>query len=109
MGTETTHKVRIICNPSKNVVVPGYLIVNRTDSVEFKTVNNKDATIFIPTKKQLFEENKRVLDLDEAHKYTATLTVQQNAPAGVYTYAVYCKESDDFAEGNSPPRMIIEE
>ena len=107
MREQTTHKVRVISRSCRNIVVPGHLILNRGDSVEFKTVNNKDATILIPHG-NLFGEDNRVFDLDEKNQWTQTLTVS-NIEAGVYPYAVYCKESNDFAEGNSPPTMIIDE
>ncbi len=36
-----------------------------------------------------------------------TLTVSMNAKAGEYTYSVFCTMDNQFATGDSPPKIII--
>lgn len=37
-----------------------------------------------------------------------TLTVDSRAKRGTHPYAVFCLSDKEFAEGNSPPKIIIE-
>lgn len=36
------------------------------------------------------------------------LKVKDNAPAGTYEYAVFCTANGEFAEGESPPKIVVE-
>ncbi len=36
------------------------------------------------------------------------LKIKDDAPAGIYEYAVFCTADGKFAEGESPPKIVIE-
>jgi len=88
---------------------PGRLHVKAGDSVEFGA-ENTNTTIWIPNAEELFgiREKPLIFDIKSGGK-SETFTVMQDLPEGKeYPYAVYCENSNDFAEGNTSPRMIIE-
>lgn len=109
-----THLVQIIYDPDGNhesipqVVRPGHLYVNSGDNVIF-TSDQVDSLFFIPNAQELFgvEKDSLVLFIP-AGSESVEFTVQPELPCGKeYPYAVYCKDCNDFAEGGSPPRMIL--
>jgi len=118
-----TVTVNVLCYNGKNIVWPPVAVVDGGDTVRFHAVNT-DATIFIQSAlsfegmesdKELFELPKRhTLDLKvkpnvKADKSSADLSTEgQDAVGGVYPYSVYCKDANDFAEGNSNPMILIE-
>ncbi len=61
-----------------------------------------DLVLLFPDK-DLF--GTREIDVPEGR--SVTLEVSQRARKGEHPYAVYCKDSNDFAEGNSYPVMIV--
>lgn len=46
-----------------------------------------------------------VIEVENGKKLT--LKVKSDAPSGRYVYSVYVKVGDTFAEGSTPPVMII--
>ena len=88
---------------------PGHLHVKAGDSVEFGA-ENTNTTIWIPNAKELFGDKREhlIFDIKSGGK-SKTFKVEKDLERGKeYPYAVYCENSDDFAEGNTSPRMIIE-
>ena len=87
---------------------PGHLGVESGEEVIFEA-KNTNTTIWIPNAEELFgREEHLVFDIESGGK-SETFTVKQGLPKGKeYPYAVYCENSNDFAEGNTSPRMIIE-
>lgn len=89
-------------NPKRSFVVPGSIKVKRGEDVSWKA-GETDLVIFFP--------NERLLGTDKISVKsgeTKTETVNENIKPGIYPYAVYTAENNDFAEGNSMPRMIIQ-
>ena len=88
---------------------PGRLGVKSGEEVIFEA-KHTNTTIWIPNAKELFGDKREhlVFDIKSGGK-SETFTVKQGLPKGKeYPYAVYCENSNDFAEGNTSPRMIIE-
>ena len=106
--------VEIIFNPrdeeNPNVARPGRLFVMPGDDVKF-TTKNTGVTIWIPNAKELFGIGAEYFLFDiERDGESKILTVSEGLAKGrEYPYAVYCRDGNDFAEGNTAPRMIIEE
>ena len=40
---------------------------------------------------------------------TLERTVKKDAKKGIYEYSLFCEKNNEMAEGDSPPRIIIEE
>ncbi len=113
-----TKTVKIFCEKSKGIVHPSPLFVTCEDSIEFKAINTA-VTIFFP-KEELFVEENPYIKLDpqqEKYRRVGKVTLKNKKALesldfeipGAYTYAVYCENMNDFAEGNSSPSMIIED
>jgi hypothetical protein len=101
------HRVRIVRKQCKSYVIPGTIIVSPGDKVELKSVNEGRVNVFFPRGEQFTPEN-RVVDLTEENKFYKVINISENARPGVYFYSVFSERSDDFAEGNTPPTMIVE-
>jgi len=88
---------------------PGRLGVKIGEEVIFEA-ENTNTTIWIPNANELFGTKGEYLIFDiKSGGESETFTVMQGLPEGKeYPYAVYCENSNDFAEGNTSPRMIIE-
>ena len=88
---------------------PGRLRVKSGEEVVFEA-ENTNTTIWIPNAEELFGIRGEHLIFDiESGGQSETFMVMQGLPIGKeYPYAVYCENSNDFAEGNTAPRMIIE-
>lgn len=123
--------VTIFTYRDRNVVWPPCVVLKPGEEVVFKSVNTA-ATVFLP-RPELFAVASGATATAAAASAAPgiTLSLSGNAggarikikgqpyavgggsapgnPApGVYPYAVYCKNANDFAEGNSSPVMIIE-
>jgi len=114
INNSRTHWVQIIYDPDGNhetipqVVRPGHLYVSSGDKVIF-TSDQVDSLFFIPNASELFgvKEEYFVLSI-LAGGAPQAFTVQRGLPCGQeFPYAVYCRDCNNFAEGGSPPRMII--
>jgi hypothetical protein len=112
----------------KSVVWPPVLVVKPGEEIQFKAVGTS-ATVFLP-KPDAFRDvdalgapaapTRSVVAVgaqgvkikvkgQAATALGASAASAAGSPApGIYPYAVYCKASNDFAEGNSSPVMIIE-
>jgi len=103
------HNVEIKCQNGKSLVIPGEIHVKRGDGVRFNAVNT-DISLFMP-RKDILESSEshsiRIRSIKSGH--SKTLKVRLDSHPDTYTYGVYCKENNDFAEGNSSPKMIVEE
>ena len=114
MKTPEMKLIEIIFDPQNvetpNLARPGRLYVMPGDNVKF-TTRNTAATIWIPNAEELFGVKAEYFLFDiERDGESEILTVREGLPKGrEYPYAVYCREGSDFAEGNTAPRMIIEE
>jgi plastocyanin len=85
----------------RSFVVPGNITVNRGEEVTWRA-GKTDLVIFFPNER-LLGTNKIVVKSGD----TKTVKVNEDIETGVYPYAIYTAEINDFAEGNSMPRMII--
>jgi hypothetical protein len=103
-----THYVRIVRKQRKCFVIPGTVIVSPGDKVVFKSINEGEINIFFP-RGDYFNPEKRVVDLTEENDFNEVISIPENASSGVYSYSIFCEKSDDFAEGNTPPTMIVEQ
>jgi hypothetical protein len=127
--------VRIFSYGGKNVVWPPYVFVQPGEVVIFKPVNT-EGTVYLP-RPEIFDvasaavastaggiklrvggssgvASIRIKSQGSAAVGSAVSTAVGIAPLvaspapGVYPYSVYCKNANDFAEGNSSPVMIVE-
>lgn len=99
------YKVRIIVSPTKAIVTPANLLVNSGDIVEFKLVNSTTATLMFP-EENLFNKSEQIVVLSS--NSPEPLEVNPDIPPGDYPYSVFCDEINNFAKGNSAPRMIVD-
>ena len=109
MGSNT-YVVQIINDGKKFVVCPGTIHMKTTDSLKL-IFPDLGGLLFIP-KSYLFMENSGPIELliDTKGITEKTFTINPEVTERVDTpYAFYCAGINDFAEGNSSPRIIIEE
>lgn len=115
--------VKILSYGGRSIVWPPVVVVDGEDTIRFHAVNT-DATIFLESafcfeemenERELFALHKRhVLDIKvkpniKADKASADLRATgRDAVGGIHPYSVYCTESNDFAEGQSAPVIMIE-
>ena len=91
---------------------PKPIEANKNDSIEW-TAEGSDMTFQFPVAMStLFtrENGQSVGDayiIEVKNGKKLQLKVKANAPAGRYVYSVYVKGAETFAEGSSPPVMII--
>ncbi|MBM4169936.1 MAG: hypothetical protein FJ215_12395 [Ignavibacteria bacterium] len=102
--SSTPKEVRIVCAAKKAVVTPPYRDVPRGGTIQFHAVNSS-VTLFFP-KPDLFSPPVQTLPI--ARNNSAALNVSIEATLGLHPYAAFCSEINEFAEGGSPPMMIIE-
>jgi hypothetical protein len=102
------HRVRIIKRQNRYTVHPANLQVQKGEQVNFR-VFQSNATVLVPNDLLVDAAGAVVSAIPlTAGVKSADYTVNSRVPDGAYPYAIYCKDSNDFAEGNSPPTMIIE-
>lgn len=102
----TTFKVRIVKRGNvKCTVVPAHCPLVPLDKIVFKAPEVADVVVFIPD--DIFTVSNRVIDVPKGTTSSEN-QIKGGTPKGVYPYAVYCTDHEDFAEGNSPPTMIVE-
>lgn len=111
-----THRVRILSTDELRIkllqkeckyplVVPGYLFLERNDSVEFFS-KESEAIVSFPDEKGPFLENAPIRLAAGQKK---TLPIAKNVePDEVYPYSVFVIEDNEYAEANSSPKIIIE-
>jgi len=86
------------------------LQVRRKDTIVW-TIEGTDAffqfpdSLFNPVDKQSILQNGFTKFLRNGHKLK--LKIKDNAPSGIYSYAVFCTADSMFAQGDSPPRIIV--
>jgi len=101
-----TFTVRIVARGNVEcTVVPAHVFLQENDMVEFRAPHNTAVVVLIPD--DIFTVSNRVIDVPKGTTSSEN-TIKAGTPKGVYPYAVYCAEHMDFAEGNSPPAMIVE-
>jgi len=106
------HRIRIIHDPDlqyekhRHAVQPGHQYLKAGDKVIFKTMRTA-ARIFFPKAEELFVEQKgHWISVDE-NGQSDPLTIKE-CPHGKYAYVAYCSNGEDFAEGGTSPRIIVE-
>ena len=85
---------------------PGHVHIEAGDEVVFCGVNTT-VTVFIP-KNPFVEGGRRDLVFSLKRRERKVFIVGEKVREGEeYPYAAYCRNGNDFAEGGSPPRMIV--
>lgn len=111
MGSERENFVRIVSGSkfekSEVTTQPGHLYLKRGDRIRFEALHSK-VVVFIPEIKHLFDGQDPIIRLDERGVSAEELVVREDARAGKYPYAVYCRSKREFAVGCSSPAMIVE-
>jgi len=93
-------EVSIIREKDSWKVSPGELTATKGDTICWKAVNT-DAVLLVP-KKNLFEQR-------DFETQDGTLELPVKGSKGEYPYAVFCMGPPaGFAEGNSPPVIIVD-
>ena len=83
------------------------LTIHPGDELEFHFIGCKNPTIMIPVGKVM---TRRITVAHEKEPGIVRLRVLSNPDMTQksFAYAVYSPDIDDFATGNSPPRMVLE-
>jgi len=100
-----THKVGIHKDKPKFKVKPGRQDAREGDTVAFYSDNAGVVHLFFP-KPILRDAAGQPIHWLEVNASTDASGEVFGAP-GTYTYLAYCEDSDDVAEGNSQPKIII--
>ena len=105
-----TEVVEFILEKNELHANPGTLYVSRYDSVRF-TSKVTEGVLFFP-KPDFFEPyqgaTERLINFDMSGQ--VELKINEKVPEGDETpYAYYCAIGNDFAEGDSSPRIIIKD
>ena len=120
MDTSITYHVQIVFAPENKsplkrlAVLPPLLYLHQGDSVVFSTKRTK-AVFYIPNGTILFKmepDSEEIIDDGliinvEAGQSSPSYIVKEKE--GEFPYAVYCSAGNDFAEGYSSPKMIVED
>ncbi len=91
---------------------PKPIEANKNDNIEW-TAEGSDMTFQFPLSMSTLFTNEDGSAVGDAYVIEVKngkklkLKVKNNAPAGRYVYSVYVKAGDTFAEGSTPPVMII--
>lgn len=85
----------------KSFVVPGHQKAGINDTITWEA-RDSGATFYFP-KPELFGKKEYTVEKGDVLE----LTVKETAPHGSFPYAVFT-DNDDFAEGGSFPRVIIQ-
>ncbi len=97
-----TCDVRIVRRGNiKCAVVPGYVFLNVGDTVVFHAVGS-NVVVLVPD--NIFTDGEQVFPISPG---TPVSKVIETGTQGIHPYAVYCADHMDFAEGKSPPTMIV--
>lgn len=91
------------------VTSPGKEHVRKSDQIVFLP-QGTNAVIFIPNADILLDtgESTLVLAASAGHQ-TKAFSIAETVESGKeFPYAVYCVDDNDFAEGGSTPRFIID-
>jgi len=115
MKEQRINVLKILHDPDKkhekytHVALPGHLYLKQNEGVIF-SAKNTDVTIWIPNAHMLFDNAKDDFIIRvTTEKESETYTVKKDCKSGSeFPFAVYCSNGNNLAEGNSPPRMIIE-
>ncbi|MGB0347350.1 MAG: hypothetical protein ACPGGA_07685 [Balneolaceae bacterium] len=91
---------------------PKAIEADKNDDIEW-TAEGSDMTFQFPLSMSTLFTNEDgspvgdayVIEVENGKKLT--LKVKSDAPSGRYVYSVYVKVGDTFAEGSTPPVMII--
>jgi len=102
--------ITLIPNPNKGEddifkVDKPLLEISPGDQLEFIFKNCKNPVIMVPVE-NIFTELRST---DKNHAGTIVMNVRPDAiiPEEKFPYMVYSPDTNVFAEGNSPPRMIL--
>ena len=106
--------IRIVLKNKDPFVRPASEVSEKIGGVQgkitFKNRTNDKAIVHLPANVFVGEPNDFSLVLDEKSLATheKTLTVDAGAKTALFTYRVYCAQTQTFAQGNSDPEFIIE-
>jgi hypothetical protein len=87
------------------VVEPGSVVAKKNDTITFKA-HESDTKIWFPKMEEIFGETNPFAVL--SNKSVEKTIIKVVTKRETFPYAVYCSLSNDFAEGNSAPRIIID-
>lgn len=91
------------------VASPGKMHVKKSEKIMFQA-QGTNAVIFIPNANKFLDTNESTLVIDASSgRQTHSFTLSDNPSSGAeFPYAIYCDGDNDFAEGGSTPRIIID-
>ena len=105
---ELIHKtwdVNIEYDGTDCVVVPIEVKAEHGDEIKFHNLTEKDMYVLF-SKDELFKTDKLKVKSNEAESLPVEMELPEVGEI-TYTYAVYCKKTDDFALAGSMPIIII--
>jgi len=83
------------------------LVINPGDELEFIFEGCRNPTIMIPVS-GVMQKRIAVPRADEPGVIRMRVLDNPDMSHNTFAYAVYSTEIDDFAVGNSPPRMVLD-
>ena len=91
------------------IVTPGTVYVEDGDKIFFRT-KDVEASVWFPRSDRLFDEKHDTFPIGENEELAPFIINHKENAGTVFTYTVKCKREMDeqFAEGASSPKMIIE-
>ena len=93
-----------------NLALPGVLHVNNGDLVTFHATNS-DVLIFIPNANKLIKNAGKNIQISIRAGGSSKgfrIDIGSNKTPLTFPYAVFCERGNDFAEGNSSPKIIVD-
>lgn len=106
IGDDGNKKIKVL--PGK-IVQPYREAAGKT--IEFRVKKHARATLFFPSADKLFVGQPKDLVQPFPENGKLQHTFNPGPPIGTYQYAVYWEDNNgkgQFAEGSSPPEVIIE-
>ncbi len=87
------------------MVVPIEVKAEHGDEIKFHNLTDKDMYVLF-SKDELFKTDKKKVKHNEVESLPVEVELPEIGEV-TYTYAVYCKKTDDFALAGSMPIIII--
>ena len=105
----TEHRVVLVVDRGQPEVVPGKLVVCEGDVIVFQSVGAGGVTLVFPAGILVDGgSGEPVTHRDFAEEERPRLVARlSGVRPGVFTYAAYCRASNDVAIGGSQPKIII--
>jgi hypothetical protein len=94
---------------SEAIVRPPFEFLDHGDKLAVRNGTRDEIVVTVPDVFKPFELNRTPSGgIIVAPGKTLKLTIRNDAELGVYSYSIFCKETNTYAQANSDPEFIIE-